>query len=75
MLKYYIQDLSTLKATLEATLEAIYIKEFIVLVFTKSVDSNFLRVLIGVTWNILGYSLFCERRISEESFGRRNCGH
>ena len=47
MLKYYIQDLSTLKATLEATLEAIYIKEYIVLVFTKSVDSNFLRVLIG----------------------------
>jgi len=31
MLKYYIQDLSTLKATLEATLEAIYIKEYIVI--------------------------------------------
>ena len=37
MLNYYIQDLSTFKATLEA----IYIKEYIVLVFTKSVDSNF----------------------------------
>ena len=33
------------------------------LVFTKSVDSNFRAFLLApVTWNILGYSLFCERR-------------
>ena len=33
------------------------------LVFTKSVDSNFCPFwLAPVTWNILGYSLFCERR-------------
>ena len=33
------------------------------LVFTKSVDSNFRAFwLAPVTWNILGYSLFCERR-------------
>ena len=33
------------------------------LVFTKSVDSNFRAFwLAPVAWNILGYSLFCERR-------------
>ena len=33
------------------------------LVFTKSVDSNFRAFLLApVTWNILGYALFCERR-------------
>ena len=32
-------------------------------VFTKSVDSNFRAFLLApVTWNILGYSLFCDRR-------------
>ena len=32
-------------------------------VFTKSVDSNFRAFwLAPVTWNILGYSLFCKRR-------------
>ena len=37
--------------------------EYWVLVFTKSVHSNFRAFwLAPVTWNILGYSLFCERR-------------
>ena len=36
---------------------------YIYLVFTKSVNSNFRAFwLAPVTWNILGYSLFCERR-------------
>ena len=34
-----------------------------ILVFTKSVDSNFRAFWLDpVTWNILGYSLFCEQR-------------
>ena len=37
--------------------------EYLKLVFTKSVDSNFRAFwLVPVTWNIHGYSLFCERR-------------
>ena len=38
-------------------------KAYIISVFTKSVDSNFRSIWSApVTWNILGYSLFCERR-------------
>ena len=36
---------------------------YFILVFTKSVHSNFSAFwLAPVTWNIVGYSLFCERR-------------
>ena len=35
----------------------------IISIFTKSMDSNFRMFwLAPVTWNILGYSLFCKRR-------------
>ena len=42
------------------------------LVFTKSVDSNFRAFrLAPVTWNILGYSLFCKRREKRRVVSRK----
>ena len=43
-------------------------------------DSNFRAFsLAPVTWNILGYSLFCERRekwrVVSRKFQKKNCGH
>ena len=47
------------------------------LVFTKSVNSNFRTFRLAfVTWNILGYSMFCNRSqygVSfQDIFGRRD---
>ena len=45
--------------------------EYIYLVFTKSVDNNFRAFwLAPVTWNILGYSLICERREKRLRFAK-----
>ena len=48
------------------------------LVFTKSVDSSFRAFrLAPVTWNIPGYSLFCERRekwrVVSRKFQKKKC--
>ena len=47
-------------------------KEYYILVFTKSVDSNFRAFsLATVTWNNLGYPLFCERKEKWRAVSRK----
>ena len=62
---YLLIQSSTLKRCIEHCLMALatLLHVYIYLVFTKSVDSNFCAFwLARVTRNILGYSLFCDRR-------------
>ena len=67
--RYYLWSLEDLKwkfsnsVRQSSCLRRLVVIQCFILVFIKSVDSNFRAFwLAPVTWNILGYSLFCERR-------------